>query len=77
MTYCCRRLDRSFLFLNFGIAQFPMEWKLLLERIHHLVLHERYSEALKLNAEALKIHLGAGRLWSLYIHITHMYVYEL
>ena len=74
MTYCCRRLRTSFLLLTSGILHFPTEWKLLLERVHHLVLHERYSEALELNIQALRIHLGAGRLWSSYIHITHMYV---
>ena len=56
--------------------RFPTEWKLLLERVHHLVLHERYSEALELNIQALRIHLGAGRLWSSYIHIVHMYAIE-
>ena len=57
--------------LNYGITLFPSEWKLLLERIQQLVLKEQYSEALRLNIDALKKHIGAGRLWSSYIHIVH------
>ena len=77
MTYCCRQLRISFVLLTSGILHFPTEWKLLLERVHHLVLHERYSEALELNIQALRVHLGAGRLWSSYILITHMYVLKM
>lgn len=59
--------------LNYGILHFPTEWKLLLERIQQLILAEQYTDALRLNIHALKTHVGAGRLWSSYIHLIHQY----
>lgn len=66
-----RHLRCSLGLLNYGILHFPTEWKLLLERIQQLVLSEQYTDALRLNMDALKTHVGAGRLWSSYIHIIH------
>lgn len=40
--------------LNFGIQTFPTEWKLLLERVNQFILHEQFSEALRLTVDALK-----------------------
>ena len=71
LEYCALYLPTSIGLLNYGITLFPSEWKLLLERIQQLVLKEQYSEALRLNIDALKKHIGAGRLWSSYIHIVH------
>lgn len=71
LEYCALHLPTSIGLLNYGITLFPSEWKLLLERIQQLVLKEQYSEALRLNIDALKKHIGAGRLWSSYIHIVH------
>ena len=68
-----RHMRCSLGLLNYGIFQFPTEWKLLLERIQQLVLTEQYTDALRLNIRALKTHVGAGRLWSSYIHIIHQY----
>lgn len=75
MEYCCYHFTTSIGLLNFGIQSFPAEWKLLLERAHQFILHEQYSDALRLTADALKTHIGAGRLWSSYIHLTHQYSY--
>ena len=63
--------------LNFGIQTFPTEWKLLLERVNQFILHEQFSEALRLTVDALKTHIGAGRLWSSYIHLIHQYCFVL
>lgn len=71
-TECIAKYTRCSLgLLNYGVMHFPAEWKLLLERIQQLVLTEQYTDALRLNTDALKTHVGAGRLWSSYIHIVH------
>ena len=72
--YIAKHINCSMALLNHGILRFPSEWKLLLERIQQLVLNQHYTQALLLNIDALKMHVGAGRLWSQYIHIVHQYV---
>lgn len=71
MEYCGHSLEASLGLLNYGIFCFPSEWKLLLERVQQLTLKEQYSRALELNVSALRSHIGAGRLWSSYIHLIH------
>lgn len=71
MEYCGHSLEASLGLLNYGIFCFPAEWKLLLERVQQLTLQEQYSRALELNVSALRSHIGAGRLWSSYIHLIH------
>lgn len=71
MEYFALHLPVSIGLLNFGVLSFPSEWKLLLERIQQLVLSGRYLDALQLNVDALSKHVGAGRLWSSYIHLMH------
>lgn len=71
LEYFALHLPVSIGLLNFGVLSFPSEWKLLLERIQQLVLSGRYLDALRLNVDALSKHVGAGRLWSSYIHLMH------
>ena len=77
IEYIAKHMDCRFGLLNYGILRFPSEWKLLLERIQQLVLNRHYTQALLLNIDALKTHVGAGRLWSQYIHIVHQYIFIL
>ena len=78
---CCRDRLAGTVLLR-GVSLYPEEWKLLLERVHHLVgvsawsdpqmLERRFTQALWVNIAALRLHEGAGRLWSCYIHLLHM-----
>ena len=74
LEYFAMHFSVSIGLLNYGITCFPSEWKLLLERIQQLVLKQQYLDALQLNIDALSKHVGAGRLWSSYIHIVHQCV---
>lgn len=77
MEYCGHTLRVSLGLLNYGIFCFPAEWKLLLERVQQLTLQEQYTRALALNVAALRSHIGAGRLWSSYIHLVHQSFFSL
>ena len=70
MEYCGHTLRASLGLLNYGIFCF-------LERVQQLTLQEQYTRALALNVAALRSHIGAGRLWSSYIHLVHQSFFSL
>ena len=69
--------------LKFAVNAFNGEWKLELELVQQLVgarlslhpqmLSSRFADAILVNDAALRRHIGAGRLWSSYIHLVHLY----
>ena len=68
--------------LKFAVNAFSGEWKLELELVQQLVgarspphsqmLSSRFADAILVNDAALRRHVGAGRLWSSYIHLVHL-----
>ena len=60
--------------LTRGSLQFPEEWKLVLQLVQELLFQNRCLDALYLCRRATSIYFGAGRLWSVYIHLIHKYV---
>ena len=60
--------------LSQGLLQFPDEWKLILECANQLLYGGHLVSAYRLCQCSVERYIGAGRLWSLFIHITHMSV---
>ena len=58
--------------LSRGLLQFPDEWKLILECANQLLYGGHLVSAYRLCQCSIERYVGAGRLWSLFIHITHM-----
>ena len=67
------QIDYSASLLRHAMILFPDEWKLALELVNQLIYQDRRIEALALCKKTLLMHLSAGRLWALYIHLIHEY----
>ena len=56
-----------------GLLQVPEEWKLVLQLVQEFLYQDRWLDALYLCRRATSVYFGAGRLWSVYIHLIHKY----
>lgn len=54
----------------------PQEWKVYFELINYFMRRNDKTSALNMCREALSIHNGSGRLWSLYIELNNEYIHK-
>ena len=73
MEFFRYHIAESIFILRYAILHFVDEWKFGIELSNFLVITNRQLEAFLLCKNLLKLQIGAGRLWTLFIHIVHEY----
>ena len=73
MEFFQHHIAESIFILRHAILHLVDEWKFGIELSNFLVITNRQLEAFLFCKNLLKGQIGAGRLWTLFIHIVHEY----